>query len=343
MTIRTETATSADASIIRRGRVRRIATTTARDITAITEASRFLRLSKRALTLVARAIALPVFVAFCLGGCVYGERPAYHVLEGPLDAIDVTVAGGNIVVLAGTTLAKSVSVFADSDYGRELLRFPVSEFATSVRGGPGDTFFLGIGARTHGTRGAVEFWNVRGQMTASVPMPAAVLQLSKLDRGVLYALVGDGEKRAAIPLRIASSETAEVVPLPANVSSVDACRLLGARYLLTVGPTHRVQFVNVSTKAVVSTSIEMSGAGCLGTDRLVGMLDGGFGRSVQIVRLAKGMQQSDTLHAPGDAVAVTPDDSGRLLLLRRIGTDSNIQIWTQRDLTSLAHFGAARS
>jgi hypothetical protein len=286
---------------------------------------------------VIRALAFATIVLLGLAGCGYGEHVQYHVLDGPLNAIDVTLAGDKIAVLAGTREAKSVSIVANLVYGQELLRFPVSEYATSIRGGPGDTFLLGIGAKTPGARGAVEYWNVRGQMTATIPMPSTVVQLSKVDHGIVYALVADGEKRAAVPIDVDSSTTGgRVVPLPANVTSLDQCPLLGKRYLVTVGPSHRVQLVNALTNTVTTSSIELHGVSCIGADVLVGMGDELFGRSVRIVRLLKTAQHSEALQAPGDAVAAVPDADGRLLILRRMGASSEIQIWTHEDLTSIS-------
>lgn len=283
-----------------------------------------------------RARAFAAVLLFVLAGCGYGERLPYHVLDGPLNAIDLTLAGDNIAVLAGTSEAKSVSIFANTAYGQELLRFPVSEYATSIRGGHGGTFLLGIGAKTPGARGAVEYWNVRGQMTATVPMPSAVIQLSKVDHGVVYALVANAEKRAAVPIDFDASTAGHVVPLPANVTTLDQCPVLGKRYLVTVGPSRQVQFVNALTDTVTMTSIVLHGVSCIGADVLVGMGDDGFGRSVQIVRLSKTSQHSDALRAPGDAVAAVTDEGGRVLILRRMGANSDIQIWTREELASIS-------
>ncbi len=244
--------------------------------------------------------------------------------------------------MAGTSEAKSVSIFANLAFGQELLRFPVSQFATSIRGGGGDTFLLGIGAGTPGARGAVESWNVRGQMTATIPMPAAVIQLSKVDHGIIYALIANAEKRAAVRLNLDALTTGHVVPLPAAVTALDQCALLGVRYLVTVGPSHRVQFVNASTDTVTSSSIQLDGVSCIGANVLLGLGDDGLGRSVQIVRLSRTAQRSEALHAPGDAVAAVPDERGRVLILRKMGSDSNIQIWTREELANIFAPAAAQ-
>ena len=195
--------------------------------------------------------------------CSYGHRIAYHVLEGPLDAVAVThLEPDKLLILAGDDDGKGVSVFHDSIHSQEVLRFGVPRFASDIQAGSNERFYLSIAVpqdydnQKHAGGGAIEEWNLHGQMLSETRFPAPVVAITKPVDGVMYALLETKGLPIAVALRLADAKVLGSVPLQEAARSLDQCVLAGQVYLLTSSPrTHHVYLLSAKSGYTVDTGM----------------------------------------------------------------------------------------
>ncbi len=291
-------------------------------------------------------LRLTAVLALAAAGCTYGHRIAYHVFEAPLDALSIThIEPDKVLVLAGTVEeGKNVSVFYDSIYSQELIRFPVSRFASAIRGGGDGKFYLSIAGsmpRRSGrpkTWGALEQWNIEGQLLSTTRFSGPVIALTQVADSVIYALMSAPQRQLAIGIRVTDGRPLGALRLAADVDSLDQCRVNGERYLLiSSNVTHRVRLVGTKSQAIVDTSMIASQPRCSAdSSTIIGIDTLPFGTEVALLHLAAVNERTDTIVAPADTVEIEPAPDGRLYLLRRFGGDSNIQVWTASEVADAA-------
>lgn len=285
------------------------------------------------------ALALATMLAVS-NACAYGHRITFRFLDGPMDAIALAhVAPDRLLVLAGTErLGKSVSVFYDSVHSVEILRFPVSRYATGIRGGSDGTFVLAIAtndAPENAGSGAIEMWNVRGQHLRSIVFPGPLVAITKPSAGVVYALVGVAGHRGIVGTRMADGAVVSHTPVDTNVVSIDRCTIARETYLLTSSPkTHAVRLINARSGFAITTPLIADRPRCtIDGASIVGLRASTFGSEVSVLHLSATNQRIDTMVASPDAVEVESSE-GRLFLLRRSGDSSQIDIWLRSDLAA---------
>jgi len=282
-----------------------------------------------------------------LTACGYGHRIAAHVLEGPMDAIAVThLNPDKLLVLAGDEDAKGVSVFHDSIHSQEVLHFGVSRYASDIQAGNHGSFFVSLaipraaprykGAKEQLPSGAIQEWNLSGQLLSTVLFPAPVEAISKPIGGVLYALMTRAGQSVVVGLRLADAKVLASVALPYHPTSLDQCRLAGQVYLLTADPaTQHVYLTNVRSDFTLDTSMIAEQPRCFAhSSAIAGIVARAFGSHVSLLRLSLTDQRASTIVAPSDIVGLETAEDGRLFLLRRFGSSSNIQIWTNSELAA---------
>jgi hypothetical protein len=288
------------------------------------------------------ATVLAAILLATASGCGYGHRIAYHVFEGPLDAISVAPAGPDkIIVLAGTVDAgKNVSVFYNSIHSQEIMRFPVSRFASALRGVGENRFYLSIAASVPSkqgrpkTWGAIEEWNLDGQLLSSTRFPGEILALTKTDRSTIYALMATPQAPIAVGIRLSDGRAIGSISLPDDADTLDECDFRGQRYLLySTRGSHQVRLVSTNSSETIETPMVASQPRCFSElSTIVGIASRTFGVDVAVLQLSATNQRFDAIVAPSDTVEVEPAEDGGLVLLRRFGGDSNIQIWSHSEV-----------
>ena len=281
-----------------------------------------------------------LFVAALLSStaCEYGHRVTFRFLEGPKDAIALAyVAPDRLLVLAGTERrGKSVSIFYDSVHSVEILRFPVSRYATGIRGEIDGKFLLSIARRgvAQGERaGAIEEWNVRGQLLDSIEFPGPVVAITGSRAGIVYALTPVAGGFAIVGTRMADGAAVSRTQLRENVATIDQCVLGRATYVLTSSPgTNVVRLIDVKLGSSIATPLVAERPRCsIDGSSIVGLHATSFGSEVSVLHLSTTRQRVERMVGAPDAVDLEPSGD-RLFLLRRSGDRSRIDIWLRSDL-----------
>ncbi len=280
-------------------------------------------------------------LALLVASCSYGHRIAYHVLEGPLDAIAVShLDPDKLLILAGDDDGKSVSVFHDSVHAAEILRFEVPRFTSDIQAGTNGKFYLSVAvpqdydAEKHAASGAIEEWNLHGQMLSTMRFPAPVLAITRPVRGMMYALLETKGRPVAVGLRLADAKVLGTVVLGETTHSLDQCVLAGQVYLLTSSPrTHHVYLFNAKSGFAVDTGMVADRPRCFAnSEAIAGIATHALSAEVAVLRLSLTAQRSASIVAPDDAVELEAASDGRMFLLRRFGSSSNVQIWTKSEV-----------
>ncbi len=251
------------------------------------------------------------------------------------------MAPGKVLVLSGTTeYGKTVTIFHDATYSKDVASFAVSPYATAIKSGSNGNFYVSVGGPAPNdkgpseTLGAIDEWNVDGQLLSTIKFPGAVVAIAKPDRRTIYALMSTPRYPIAVGVGLADGKAIYAQPLPGVEPSLDRCVLRGKGYLVVSrADTHRVQLVDTDSHAVVDTPLVATAPRCIADNATLAGLDSGpLGVNVAFVKLLSSDRTLREIVAPSDTIEIEPSGDGRIYLLRQFEDDSTIQFWTRSEL-----------
>lgn len=273
-----------------------------------------------------------LLLAAVVSSCGYGSRIPRNVILGPLDAVSLAhVDPHSVAVLAGGPKEKTLSIFHDSLYSAEVMRFPVSRFSTAVRAaGPGE---LVVSIALPKRWGALELWSISGRLLRTFRMVAPIVGLSSVNNDMVYALVRSKGGAYAIPINIRNGVQYRPLRLGSEAESLDVCTLDRRVFLLTGSYGGSIDLVDAGSGKVIQSGITGERPLCLAHSPVIVALQGSaFSRDVQLLRLSFVNERASWIVAPPDAVDMSAADDGSIFLLRITGSDSQIEIWRWKDL-----------
>ena len=241
-----------------------------------------------------------------LPGCFASGDRSRHLTPGPAGALAAApIDGIRVAVLAGDDTQKALYIL-DTRSDRVERSFGVTKEANAVAGTLDGTLILAVGGSAGPIQvGSLETWTMNGAKESITPLPSPAIAVTRPIDGVVYALIANGNARAAVPVSVPSMSLGAPIPLDANITTLEQCKIGASTYLLyTIGEPGTLMVMDVATRQVNRSVMHVSRPTCLDGGSTIYAISRAL-TSRSIVQLSvPTLEQVTALDASGDLLAL---------------------------------------
>ena len=244
------------------------------------------------------------------------------------------LGSGRAVVLAGSSEAKAVYV-VDLGDGNVEESFGVTREATDVTStGSDGPLLVSVGGTAPDGRaiGAVEQWTLTGHKDRVVALPGAAVSLTRSAADTVYALVANGDARAAVPIRVRALRADRPIPLEADDRDLEQCQVDTHQYLLYTQSNGTVAMRDVASGQTVHSVVVAESPTCVdGNHRIVAISGNPTARAI-VVLAFPGLIQAGAIPASINASAIYETLDHTLVALDATPRESNLETFSDDQL-----------
>ena len=281
-----------------------------------------------------QGLFVAAILATGMAGCAASSNREPHQTPGPAGALAATpLADDRIVVLAGADRKRALYLL-DVRNDQVVRSFGVTADASDVIAFDANSVLLAVGKQdSNRSVGALERWDLGGKKLQVLPMPSAVLGLTRAIDGVAYALVGDGSSRAALPITVPQMTLGTPVSLDSDATSLSQCKIGSRDYLLYTHGDPGVVVVRDADSGMTASSVaRVSKPTCLdGTSTIYGISRGFASRSIVELRIPT-LERTAEVGASNDLSALYASPDNHLVALNATSRLSSVEKYVDESL-----------